>query len=73
MILQGDSDTRLFAPRAHGEIVDDHGNVVIRFGLIKPTLLSLFDIEDNDVYGFEIVALPDIERKIHFSPLSEYP
>lgn len=73
IITQGTSDTKLFAPKAYGEIVDTSGDVTIRFGLVRPTLLPLFDIEGIDVYGFEIVKMPDLHRAIRFSPIPEYP
>lgn len=73
MITQGASDTKLFAPHAYWEIVDDNGEVALRFGLIRPTLLSLFDIEWIDVYVFEIVKIPTVHRPIKFTPLPEYP
>jgi phenylalanyl-tRNA synthetase beta chain len=73
MIIQGTSDTKLFAPKAYGEIVDESGEVVIRFGLIRPTLLPLFDIEGVDVYAFEIVKMPDPHRPIRYIPLIEFP
>jgi phenylalanyl-tRNA synthetase beta chain len=73
VITQGVSDTKLFAPKAYGEIVDDSGKVTLRFGLVRPTLLPLFDIEGIDVYAFEIVKMPTLHRSIKFAPLSEYP
>lgn len=71
--MQSEIETKLFAPHACGEILDDEGTTLIRFGLIRPTLLPLFDIADLDIYAFEIVALPDIHRPIKFSPIIEYP
>lgn len=47
--------------------------MLVRFGLIRPTLLPLFDIADIEVYAFEIVTLPDIHRPIKFTPIIEYP
>lgn len=73
MITQGTSDTKLFAPQAYGEIIDNSGNVAIRFGLVRPTLLPLFDIDNIGVYSFEIVKMPDIHRLIKFVPLIEFP
>jgi hypothetical protein len=73
MITQGTGDTKLFAPQAYGEIVDDSGNVIIRFGLVRPTLLPVFDIDDIEVYAFEIVKMPELHRPIKFTPLVEFP
>jgi phenylalanyl-tRNA synthetase beta chain len=73
MITQGTSDTKLFAPKAYGEIVDESGEVTVRFGLVRPTLLPLFDIEGIDVYAFEIVKMPELHRVIKFIPLIEFP
>lgn len=73
MITQGTGDTKLFAPQAYGEIVDDSGNVTIRFGLVRPTLLPVFDIDDIEVYAFEIVKMPELHRSIKFSSLVEFP
>lgn len=73
MIAQGASDTKLFAPKAYGEIVDESGEVAVRFGLVRPTLLPLFDIEGIDVYAFEIVKMPALHRAIKFTPLVEFP
>lgn len=73
MITQGTSDTKLFAPKAYGEIVDESGEVTVRFGLVRPTLLPLFDIEGLDVYAFEIVKMPELHRAIKFTPLVEFP
>jgi phenylalanyl-tRNA synthetase beta chain len=72
-IIQGISDTKLFAPKAYGEILDDAGNIIIRFGLVRPTLLPLFDIGELDVYAFEIVTMPELHRNIKFTPLIEFP
>lgn len=72
-IVQGSSDTKLFAPKAFAEIVDDGGEVVLRFGLVRPTLLPLFGIEGIDVYGFEIVKMPISHRPIKFVSIPEYP
>lgn len=72
-IIQGASDTKLFAPKAYGEIIDQFGEVALRFGLIRPTLLPLFDIENIDVYAFEIVKIPTLHRPIKFSSIPEYP
>jgi phenylalanyl-tRNA synthetase beta chain len=73
MIAQGTSDTKLFAPQAYGEIVDDTGDVALRFGLVRPTLLPMFDIDDIEVYAFEIVKMPALHRPIRFTPLVEFP
>ncbi len=73
VIRQGDSDTKLFAPKAYGEILDKSGDVALRFGLVRPTLLPLFDIDGIDVYAFEIVKTPELRRTIKFSPIPEYP
>ena len=73
MIAQGASDTKLFAPKAYGEIVDESGEVAVRFGLVRPTLLPLFDIEGIDIYAFEIVKMPALHRAIKFTPLIEFP
>lgn len=73
MISQGNSDTKLFAPKAYGEITDDNGEIAIRFGLVRPTLFPLFDIEGLDVYAFEIVTMPILHRPIRFTPIPEYP
>lgn len=73
IITQGTSDTKLFAPKAYGEIVDESGEVTVRFGLVRPTLLPLFDIESIDVYAFEIVKMPALHRAIKFVPLIEFP
>lgn len=72
-IVQGTSDTKLFAPKAYGEILDDAGEVTLRFGLVRPTLLPLFDIENIDVYAFEIVKMPELHRSIKFTPIAEFP
>jgi phenylalanyl-tRNA synthetase beta chain len=72
-IIQGETDTKLFSPHAYGEVIDSAGEVALRFGLVRPTLLSLFDIEDIEVYAFEIVKMPSLHRPIKFSPLPEYP
>lgn len=72
-IIPGVSDTKLFAPKAYGEIVDGAGDVSIRFGLVRPTLLPLFDIEGIDVYAFEIVKVPQLHRAIKYVPLIEFP
>jgi len=47
--------------------------VAIRFGLVRSTLLPLFDIDNIDVYAFEIVKMPELHRAIKFSPIPEYP
>ncbi len=47
--------------------------MLVRFGLIRPTLLPLFDISDIEVYAFEIVTLPDIHRTTKYAPIIEYP
>lgn len=73
VITQGVSDTKLFAPKAYSEIVDKSGEVVVRFGLVRPTLLPLFDIEGIDIYAFEIVKMPVLHRTIKFSSIPEYP
>ncbi len=73
MITQWISDTKLFAPQAYGEIVDDSGDVTIRFGLVRPTLLPIFDIDEIDVYAFEIVKMPELHRTIKFTPIVEFP
>ena len=72
-IVQSEMETKLFAPKACGEIINPEWTVLVRFGLIRPTLLPLFDIADLDIYAFEIVTLPDIHRPIKFSPIIEYP
>ena len=73
VITQGVSDTKLFAPKAYGEISDLSDNTVVRFGLVRPTLLPLFDIEGIDVYAFEIVKMPELHRTIKISPIPEFP
>lgn len=73
MIAQGTSDTKLFAPQAYGEIVDESGDIALRFGLVRPTLLPLFDIDEIDVYAFEIVKMPELHRAMKFTPLVEFP
>lgn len=73
MIAQGTSDTKLFAPQAYGEIVDDSGDVALRFGLVRPTLLPMLNIDDIDVYAFEIVKMPELHRAMRFTPLVEFP
>jgi phenylalanyl-tRNA synthetase beta chain len=73
MIAQGTSDTKLFAPQAYGEIVDESGDIALRFGLVRPTLLPLFDIDDIEVYAFEIVKMPELHRPMKFTPLVEFP
>ena len=73
MIAQGTSNTKLFAPQAYGEIVDDSGDVALRFGLVRPTLLPLFDIDEIDVYAFEIVKMPELRRAMKFTPIVEFP
>jgi phenylalanyl-tRNA synthetase beta chain len=45
----------------------------LRFGLVRPTLLPLFDIEGIDVYAFEIVKMPILHRSIRFTPIPEFP
>ncbi len=72
-IVQSEIETKLFAPHACWEILDNEGKVLVRFGLIRPTLLPLFDISDLDIYAFEIVTLPDAHRPIKFTPIIEYP
>ena len=72
-IVQSETATKLFAPHACWEILGNDGTVLVRFGLIRPTLLPLFDISDIDIYAFEIVTLPDIHRSIKFAPIIEYP
>ena len=54
-------------------MVDDGGDVVLRFGLVRPTLLPLFDIEGIDIYAFEIVKMPELHRPIKFVPIPEFP
>lgn len=73
MIAQGTSDTKLFAPQAYGEIVHESGDIALRFGLVRPTLLPLFDIDEIDVYAFEIVKMPELHRAMKFTPLVEFP
>ena len=73
MITQGTTDTKLFSPNAYAEIVDDAGDVTVRFGLVRPTLLPLFGIDSLDVYAFEIVKMPELHRPIKLTPLVEYP
>lgn len=73
MIAQGTSDTKLFAPQAYGEIVDELGDIALRFGLVKPTLLPLFDIDEIDVYAFEIVKVPELRRAMKFRSIVEFP
>lgn len=73
VIAQGVSDTKLFAPKAYGEMVDTTGELTVRFGLVRPTILPLFDIEGIDVYAFEIVKMPELHRTIKFSPIPEFP
>lgn len=73
VITQGVSDTKLFAPKAYGEISDTSGEVTVRFGLVRPTLLPLFDIDGIDIYAFEIVKMPVLHRAIKFSPIPEFP
>ena len=73
IITQGNSDTKLFAPKAYGEIIDSSGDVTIRFGLVRPTLLPLFDIDGIDIYAFEIVKMPILHRTITFTPLPQFP
>lgn len=73
MIAQGTSDTKLFAPQAYGEIVDESGDIALRFGLVRPTLLPLFDIDEIDVYAFEIVKMPELHRSMKFTPIVEFP
>lgn len=73
MIAQGASDTKFFAPKAYGEIVDESGEVAVRFGLVRPTLLPLFDIEGIDIYAFEIMKMPMLHRAVKFKPLIEFP
>ena len=57
--------------KAYAEIVDDSGDVAVRFGLVRPTLLPLFDIDGIDVYGFEMENA--FARWMKFFPLPEYP
>ncbi len=73
MIAQGTSDTKLFAPQAYGEIVDESWDIALRFGLVRPTLLPLFDIDDIEVYAFEIVKMPELHRPMKFTPIVEFP
>lgn len=73
MIAQGASDTKFFAPKAYGEMVDESGEVAVRFGLVRPTLLPLFDIEGIDIYAFEIMKMPMLHRAVKFKPLIEFP
>jgi len=72
-ISQGEWDTKLFSPHAYAEMLDDGGEVTLRFGLVRSTLLPLFDIENTDVYAFEIVKMPILHRPVKFLPLSEFP
>lgn len=72
-IIQSETDTKLFAPKACGEIIDADGKILVRFGLIRPTLLPLFDISEIEVYAFEIVTLPDIHRTTKYTPIIEFP
>ena len=73
MIAQGTGDTKLFAPQAYGEIVDESWDIALRFGLVRPTLLPLFDIDDIEVYAFEIVKMPELHRPMKFTPIVEFP
>ena len=85
VIIQGVSNTKLFAPRAYAEILINNkpspltplpvgeGDIAVRFGLVRPTLLPLFDIEGIDVLGFEIVKLPVPNRPMKFTSLADYP
>lgn len=72
-IVQEETSNTLFAPKACGSMINTDGTVLVRFGLVKPTLLPLFDIENIDVYAFEIVTLPDIHRTTKYIPIVEYP
>ncbi len=40
---------------------------------MRPTLLPLFDIDEIDVYAFEIVKMPALHRPMKFTPLVEFP
>lgn len=73
MIAQWNSDTKLFAPQAYGEIVDESWDIALRFGLVRPTLLPMFDIDDIEVYAFEIVKMPELRRAMKFTPIVEFP
>lgn len=70
---KGESQTKLFAPNAYANIIDADSEVLVRFWLIRPTLLPLFDIQDISVYGFEIAKLPVLHRPMRFTPLIEFP
>lgn len=72
-IIQSETSGKLFAPHACGEILDDDKNVLVRFWLVRPTLLPLFDIADIEIYAFEIITLPALHRPIQFISLIEYP
>gem|GEM_PF-3182825 len=72
-IVQSTEPSKIFAPKACGEIINSDNRVLVRFGLVRPTLLPLFDITELEVYAFEIITLPDIHRPIKFTSLAEYP
>lgn len=40
---------------------------------MRPTLLPLFDIDDIEVYAFEIVKMPALHRPMKFTPIVEFP
>ncbi len=40
---------------------------------MRPTLLPLFDIDDIEVYAFEIVKMPELHRPMKFTPIVEFP
>lgn len=47
--------------------------MVVRFGLVRPTLLPMFGIEGIDVYAFEIIKMPESHRAMKCIPLVEFP
>ncbi len=40
---------------------------------MRPTLYPIFDIENLDVYAFEISKIPSLHRNIRFEPLPDLP
>lgn len=64
----------LFAPRASGTLTHpETGDTLVRYGLVRPTLLPLFDISGIDIFAFECVKFPSNSRTIKVIPPSDYP
>lgn len=73
-VLSQGTDTVLFAPRASGQILHPETHeILLEYGLIRPTLLPLYEIDTLDIYAFEIIKLPRGNHEHQFAPLQEYP